>query len=209
MHTLNVAGVKLVRLLLPVAQKAMTPTQPPAPVPNATTYIPSPSKGKDKGKGATRRLKADIYLPTEGEEVPPSNARLAIVINMHGSGFCLHAHGSDAAFCSQLAHQLPAVVIDIDYSHAPEHAWPAPVEDVDAAIQWTRTFAKIGRKYRKKFGVYSLDSVGHGAGADWEWDESRIALTGFSAGGNLALVAASARAHINGGVQAVVAFYPS
>ncbi|EPQ31900.1 uncharacterized protein PFL1_00099 [Pseudozyma flocculosa PF-1] len=235
MHSLNVVGIKLVRRIVPLAQKVLTPKQPPPPKPSTTAYIPSPaiqpSSNGDGGKNQTesstaagepqpsspsspsgsggkssaqkprRHLKADIYLPATSDAAssPPRNAVLPIVINLHGSGFCFHAHGEDARFCSQLATSLPAVVIDVDYSHAPEHPWPAAVEDVDATIAWARTFAREGRKSRQKFG---------GGDVEWEWDERRIALTGFSSGANLALIGGTRKPH-NGGVQAVVAFYPS
>lgn len=192
--------IKVLRAVLPVVTPLLTPKQPPAPKPNVTTYIPSPFvPGKITRKEQRRRLKADIYWPSGH----PDDIALPIVINLHGSGFCFHTHGEDVRFCSYLAHSLPAVVIDVDYSHAPENPWPAAVEDVDSAIQFARHFADENRKQRLRHGA--VGATGH---KEWLWDPHRVALVGFSSGGNLALIG-STRSEIHGGVAATVAFYPS
>ncbi|SNX81327.1 uncharacterized protein MEPE_00032 [Melanopsichium pennsylvanicum] len=192
--------IKALRAILPLATSLITPKQSPAPQPNVTTYIPSPFvPGKIIRKEQRRRLKADIYWPS-GQ---PDDVALPIVISLHGSGFCFHTHGDDARFCAYAARTLPAIVIDVDYSHAPEHPWPAAVEDVDSAIQFAKHFARENGKQRRR----------HGAGGatgekEWLWDSNRIALVGFSSGGNLALIGAT-KSEFHGGVSSVVAFYPS
>lgn len=192
--------VKGIRAILPLATPIITPKQPPAPKPNVTTYIPSPFvPNKITRKEQRRRLKADIYWPSHH----PDDIPLPIVINLHGSGFCFHTHGDDSRFCGYVAKTLPAIVIDADYSHAPENPWPAAVEDVDSAIQFVRHFARENRKQRKRHGA-----VGATGQKEWLWDTNRIALVGFSSGGNLALIG-STRTEVHGGVQATVAFYPS
>ncbi|KAJ9477132.1 Abhydrolase_3 domain-containing protein [Pseudozyma hubeiensis] len=197
---LDAVLIKTLRAILPVVTPLITPKQSPAPKPNVTTYIPSPFvPGKITRKEQRRRLKADIYWPS-GQ---PDNVALPIVVNLHGSGFCFHTHGDDARFCSYAARSLPAIVIDVDYSHAPEHPWPAAVEDVDSAIQFVRHFANENRKQRRRHGASA--GTGH---KEWMWDPHRVALVGFSSGGNLALIG-STRSEHHGGVAAVVAFYPS
>lgn len=197
---LDALVVRAIGGILPLVAGIITPKQPPAPEPNATTYIPSPFvPGKITRKTQRRRLKADIYWPS-GQ---PDDVALPIVVNLHGSGFCFHTHGDDAWFCSQVARTLPAVVIDVDYSHAPEQPWPAAVEDVDSAVQFVKHFAKENRKQRRRHGA-----VGATGRKEWMWDPNRVALVGFSSGGNLALIGAT-RSQFHGGVAAVVAFYPS
>ncbi|SPO19647.1 uncharacterized protein UTRI_00020_B [Ustilago trichophora] len=192
--------IKAIRAILPLATPLITPKQSPAPKPNVTTYIPSPFvPGKITRKEQRRRLKADIYWPSS----QPDDVALPIVINLHGSGFCFHTHGDDARFCAYAARTLPAIVIDVDYSHAPEHPWPAAVEDVDSAIQFAKHFANENRKQRRRHGA-----VGATGQKEWLWDPNRVALVGFSSGGNLALIGAT-RAEFHGGVQSAVAFYPS
>ncbi|PWN51785.1 alpha/beta-hydrolase [Violaceomyces palustris] len=202
MYALNLISIKLLRLLVPLVQRSYTPrsSQEP-PKPDASTSFPSPSP---QAGASSRRINASIYLPSPNPSPTSTVIALPIIINLHGSGFCFHSFGDDASFCHYLATALTAVIIDVDYSHAPERPWPAAVEDVDAAINWAREFARIGRKSRKANGPI----LGPDGKPEWEWDENRIALTGFSSGGNLALVA-STRSQQNGGVQAVVAFYPS
>uniref|UniRef100_V5GUS7 Alpha/beta hydrolase fold-3 domain-containing protein n=1 Tax=Kalmanozyma brasiliensis (strain GHG001) TaxID=1365824 RepID=V5GUS7_KALBG len=188
--------IKAIRAILPLATPLITPKQSPAPKPNVTTYIPSPFvPGKITRKEQRRRLKTDIYWPSGS----PTDTSLPIVINFHGSGFCFHTHGDDSRFCSYAARTLPAIVIDVDYSHAPENPWPAAVEDVDSAIQFAKHFARENRRQSLQ------GATGH---KEWDWDANRVALVGFSSGGNLALIG-STRAEVHGGVQAVVAFYPS
>ena len=192
--------IQALRAILPLATSILTPKQSAAPKPNVTTYIPSPFvPGKIPRKEQRRRLKADIYWPSGA----PDDVALPIVINLHGSGFCFHTHGDDARFCSYVARTLPAIVIDVDYSHAPEHPWPAAVEDVDSAILFAKHFARENRKQRRRHGA--VGATGH---KEWLWDPHRVALVGFSSGGNLALIGAT-RSEFHGGVQSAVAFYPS
>jgi acetyl esterase/lipase len=74
-------------------------------------------------------------------------------------------------------------VLNVDYSKAPERQWPAAINDVDAAIRWARANAKENG-----------------------WDNERISVGGFSAGGNLALCACLGNEGRD--LKAVVAFYP-
>lgn len=197
---LDTFTVKALRVILPLATSIITPKQPPAPNPDFSTFIPSPFvPGKITQKTQRRRLKADIYFPS-GQ---PDDVAIPIVINLHGSGFCFHTHRDDARYCSYLARSLPAVVIDVDYSHAPENPWPAAVEDVDSAVQWAKHFATENCKQRRRHGA-----VGATGQKEWLWDANRVALVGFSSGGNLSLIGAT-RSEAHGGVQAAVAFYPS
>jgi acetyl esterase len=86
---------------------------------------------------------------------------------LHGGGYCVGSSAGAAAVCDALAALAACTVVAIDYRLAPEHPFPAAVEDAFAA-------------YRAL-----LDRLGGGAGA-----ARRIALAGDSAGATLALVAA-------------------
>jgi len=72
----------------------------------------------------------------------------------------------------------------INYRHAPQHRWPAALEDVQTAIRWIKAHA-----------------------ADYRGDPQRIALFGHSAGGHLVCLAATL-ADDSTRVQAVVGFAP-
>lgn len=96
-----------------------------------------------------------------------------IVLYFHGGGWVLGSEKSDDPFCRYLCVHADAVVVSVDYRHAPEAPFPAAVDDAVAALRW----------------------VG-GAAADLGGIPGRLAVAGWSAGGNLAAVVAQhARDH--------------
>ena len=90
-----------------------------------------------------------------------------VLIWFHGGGYCVGSADAAAPVCDALAAQTGCSVVAIDYRLAPEHPFPAAVEDCVAAY---RTL---------------LAELGGG-----EHAARRIALGGDSAGATLALVAA-------------------
>ncbi|KAI9730209.1 MAG: hypothetical protein M1834_005973 [Cirrosporium novae-zelandiae] len=130
-----------------------------------------------------RQIKLHVYnYPHDGE----SQRAKPVLINWHGSGFIIPALGSDALFCSRVSNAIGITVIDADYRKAPEHPFPAGLEDVCDVIEWV-------------------------FGQPEKFDPEKIALSGFSAGGNLALVASSSSNHGNmtkAQIRAILAFYP-
>src|ERR1041384_653351 len=130
-----------------------------------TPAAPAANVEKDVvyGKGGDTDLHVDIYKPTGGV-----NKRMAIV-HYHGGGF--QAGSKDG-----LAGRLQAlsargyVNIAAQYRLSANGAarWPAQMEDVKASIRWTRANAS-------RLGI----------------DPARIAVSGYSAGGHLALFAAA------------------
>ncbi|WP_433204776.1 alpha/beta hydrolase [Dactylosporangium sp. CS-047395] len=60
----------------------------------------------------------------------------ACVLWIHGGGMFLGAAEYEDAFCCDLADQLGAAVVAVDYRLAPEHPHPAPLEDCRAALEW-------------------------------------------------------------------------
>jgi acetyl esterase len=110
--------------------------------------------------GPAGALPVRVYTP-EGE------APFPIVVFFHGGGWVVGTLDSYDPLCRALAAATPAVVVSVDYRLAPEHRWPAAVEDAYAATLWaSRNAAALG-------------------GA-----QHRLAVAGDSAGGNLAAVVA-------------------
>ena len=102
-----------------------------------------------------------VYRPRSHRDGRPS----PIVVHFHGAGFVagdLDTHDSIARFHCKHGD---AVVIAVDYRLAPEHPFPAAVDDAHAAVEW---------------------AVEHAGALDG--DARRVAVLGDSAGGNLAAV---------------------
>lgn len=87
-----------------------------------------------------------------------------VVLFLHGGGFVHCDLVSHHGICCRLARQSHAMIVSLDYRLAPEHPFPAAVEDVWAALRWAAGMARL----------YDLP----------------VAVAGDSAGGNLAAVAA-------------------
>lgn len=132
-----------------------------------------------------RYISADLYLPSERLESTSTTKKSPVLVNLHGSGFMFPLLGSDSLYCAQIARDTGIIVLDADYRKSPEIPFPGPLEDVEDVVQWV-------------------------ASQPHRFDLSRLAVSGFSAGGTIALAAASSVRKIvnNITVRAVVAFYP-
>ncbi|KAJ5816326.1 Alpha/beta hydrolase fold-3 [Penicillium robsamsonii] len=112
-----------------------------------------------KSRDVGRTIKVHLYRPSGSGPSP-------VLINFHGSGFVIPLHGGDDEFCRRVSHETKHTVLDVRYRLAPEHPFPAALNDVEDAIKYVFTCPD-------------------------KFDLTRVSISGFSAGGNLALVAAS------------------
>lgn len=84
----------------------------------------------------------DLAFDGPGSEVPVRVYRpdvdrpLPVVIFYHGGGWTLGTLDSVGGICRELAVRTPALVLSVDYRLAPEHPFPAAVDDAFAALEW-------------------------------------------------------------------------
>lgn len=81
--------------------------------------------------GPGGQLPVRVYRPRLGEALPT-------VLFAHGGGYVLCDVDSHDPVARRLAVLTDAVVVSIDYRRAPEHPFPAAVEDTLAAMRWVR-----------------------------------------------------------------------
>ena len=88
-----------------------------------------------------------------------------VMVFFHGGGFVLGDLHTHEPFCAEMARLLDMPVVAVDYRLAPEHPWPAGVEDAIAAARWV---------------AESPDAL--------EREVTGLVLAGDSAGGNFAII---------------------
>jgi acetyl esterase len=126
--------------------------------------------------GETGRLHARHYAPPLAGEPDPRHAGEApLLVYYHGGGFTFGDVETHDGFCRLLCARAGVHLLAIEYRLAPEHPFPAAVEDARAALRWAIEHA-------------------HELGAD----AARVGVGGDSAGGNLAAVTAQLAAHDGG-----------
>jgi acetyl esterase len=115
----------------------------------------------------------DRTVPGPGGEIPirlyypHGQAPCGAAMFFHGGGWVLGNLESHDPTCRELANRSGALIVSVDYRLAPEHKFPAGVDDCYAATRWVaENAAALG------------------------YPEGRLAVTGDSAGGNLAAVVA-------------------
>lgn len=125
---------------------------------------------RDRGRCIT----VELYLPRLPLSKEPTV--LPVLVNFHGSGFVLdNLFGSNVLACSQLASELGIAVLDTRYCKAPEHPFPGALYDVEDVLRW----------------LGSRDPLPADLNQEISLDPTRVVLSGFSAGANLALTASS------------------
>lgn len=145
----------LLRMLLRTSQRTQRKPILPSEVRSCVRYI---SDGGDSVK----------VLLLERTDRPTGSPAFMWI---HGGGMISGGAEADASFLGRLAHELNVLVISVEYRLAPEHPFPAPLDDCYIALKWLHNHAPT-------LGV----------------DAARIAIGGSSAGGGLCAALAQ-RAH--------------
>ncbi|KAM5343193.1 hypothetical protein ACJ41O_014159 [Fusarium nematophilum] len=134
-----------------------------------------------------RLIRALVYK-TPG--VGKGRAKRPLHVNIHGGAFIGGIPDGHTPFNERVARETGAVIVGITYRFAPEHAFPAAIDDVDATINWMQENAE----------------------ERWGADPTLITTSGFSAGGNLAVAATqqeSCHAPAPTAIKAITTFYAS
>jgi len=98
--------------------------------------------------------------------VPEGSAPRPVLVYYHGGGFVIGSLDGWDPVMRSLANASGCAVVSVDYRLAPEHPFPAAVDDAYAALEW----------------------VAANAAGTFGGDPKRLAVGGDSAGGNLAAV---------------------
>ncbi len=144
----------------------------------AAFYTPMPDR---EGADVTEVMitpagpRALVYRPTGATGVLPT------VLHSHGGGYMFGSPEQTHFRNSDLCAQLGVALVSVDYRKAPEHPYPAALDDMRAAWGW----------------IQGAGGAAHGL------DPARVALLGESAGGGLA-AAMGLWLRYQGGVQPVL-----
>ena len=116
----------------------------------------------------------------------PAAGTLPLLVYLHGGGWTIGDLDTHDVVCRTLAREAGCAVLAVDYRLAPEHRFPAALDDAVAALRWARR-----------------EAAALGA------DPARIAVGGDSAGGNLAAVAALVERDARAPLAAQLLIYPA
>ena len=132
-------------------------------------------------EGPAGHIPIRLYRPASesGEQLPA-------VLYLHGGGMFSGDLDTHDPLCRLLANHVPALVVAVEYRLAPEHPYPAAIDDCFAVLDWLAS-----------------------SGSALDVDHTRISVAGDSAGGNLAAVmSVLARKRSTPKVASQVLIYP-
>jgi ATP-dependent RNA helicase DDX3X len=147
----------------------------------------------------------DLEANGDEERTRTGEWHVPVVLDFHGGGFIMGSPLEQAPYASMMSRELGAVVISVSYRIGPFHQFPAAIhdaEDVLSAILDTSGVSKGGKVLREEIQRYyamtremilnnkknkvhaapHLESV-----TTITLDPTRLCISGFSAGGNIAL----------------------
>ena len=106
--------------------------------------------------GAAGGIRVRLWAPSHAADLP-------VLVYLHGGGWVIGGPSTHEALCAAIANRAGVMVAAPDYRLAPEHPYPAPLDDSEAVVRWFQTNgAEVGANPRN------------------------VAVGGDSAGGNMA-----------------------
>ncbi|CZS97584.1 related to triacylglycerol lipase [Rhynchosporium graminicola] len=130
---------------------------PKPPAPNFKILIPS------RLSAAGGQFKLVFYVPESYYTDTNEDYRYPVVVNFHGGGFTLGTGTDDARWAAAVLKKVAAIFVSVEYRLAPEYPFSIGVEDGTDAMIYLASHAE-----------------------ELRIDAHRMALSGFSAGGNFA-----------------------
>ncbi|KAI4196254.1 MAG: hypothetical protein LQ350_006669 [Teloschistes chrysophthalmus] len=131
-----------------------------SPRPPSYDFVKSFSTGTYPSTGPGHRLKLYFYLP---KDFDAKSRKYPVVVNFHGGGFTIGSATDDRRWAAAVLNETTAIFVSVEYRLAPEYPFPICVQDGCEAVLHLAANCE-------EYGI----------------DPARIALTGFSAGANLA-----------------------
>ena len=162
--------------LVPDAALYFTSSEGPHPI-----ILKIPSRGK-------HLIPVYVFVPpppkTESSSPTKHIPKLPVLVDFHGGGFIFGSCQEQAPFCAKMTRELNAISISVDYRLGPAAQFPAAIEDAEDVINAILDPIKPGYQELRYLINETLLKTAH---RRVELDASRIAVSGFSSGGNLAL----------------------
>ena len=135
----------------------------------ATMRAAAEDRAAARPKGPEMSAVQDLSVPPLGRPARlygPTDAATALVLYLHGGGWVIGDLETHDRACRRLAATSGLAVLALDYRRAPEHPWPAAVDDAVITLQWIASQP-----------------------AELEMTPSTVAIAGDSAGGTTATLA--------------------
>ena len=144
--------------------------------------LPVKSASAHEAPGPAGPVPLRLYEPAGAGAGP-----LPVLVYFHGGGWIRGDLDTHDDVCRYLCHHAGCLVASVDYRLAPEHRFPAALDDCDAATRWVAgNAARLGA------------------------DPARLAVGGDSAGGNIACgVTLTARDHGDPAIAFQLLIYPA